>query len=187
MPLMKSLRKFRLASVTGHIIHFTPDEHVMVPPEAVQEAMAAGCVPVDADEAAKFDDAGRAKVDFAGALRKSILYLVMKTLAKENDSRKFDAGGVPKSSVIEGVTGLTIGKAEIAAAWRDYLTASAAGDDVALHPSAVNVLRVLDAESPMELAELGKEFGVEDAEMRGMSMKELRRKLLSRLGGNAAG
>lgn len=187
MPLMKSLRKFRLASVTGHIVHFTPDEHVMVPPEAVQEAMAAGCVPIDADEAAKFDDNGRAKVDFAGELRKSILYLVLKSIAKENDTRKFDAGGVPKAGVIEGVTGLTIGKAEIAAVWRDYLTISSDGGDAALHPSAANVLRVLDAESPMELSELGKEFGVEDAEMQGMSMKELRRKLLSRLGGNAAG
>lgn len=187
MPLMKSLRKFRLASVTGHIIHFTPDEHVMVPPEAVQEAMAAGCVPVDADEAAKFEDDGRAKVDFAGELRKSILYLVLKSIAKENDTRKFDAGGVPKSSVIEGITGLTVGKAEVAAAWRDYLGITAAGEDVALHPSAANVLRVLDAESPIELVELGKEFGAGEAEMQGMSMKELRRKLLSRLGGNAAG
>ena len=58
---------------------------------------------------------------------------------------------------------------------------------MALHPSAANVLRVLDAESPMELVELGKEFGAEEADMQGMSMKELRRKLLSRLGGNAAG
>lgn len=187
MPLMKSLRKFRLASVTGHIIHFTPNEHVMVPPEAVQEAMAAGCVPVDADEAAKFEDDGRAKVDFAGELRKSILYLVLKSLAKENDTRKFDAGGVPKSSVIEGITGLTVGKAEVAAAWRDYLSITAAGEDVVLHPSAANVLRVLDAESPIELVELGKEFAVAEAEMQGMSMKELRRKLLSRLGGNAVG
>lgn len=187
MPQMKSLRKFRLASTSGHIIHFNPDEPAFVPPQAVQEAMAAGCVPVDPAEAAKFDDAGRAKVDFNGDLRKSILYLVMRSLHQENDSRKFDAGGVPKATVVEGITGLNTGKAEIADAWRAFLNANSNGEDVALHSSAENVLRVLDAESPQELVELGKEFGAEESDMAGLSMKELRRKLLSRLGGNAAG
>lgn len=187
MPQMKSLRKFRLASTTGHMVMFSPDAPSYVPPECVQEAMAAGCVPVDAADAAKFDDSARAKVDFTGELRKSILYMVLSSIAKENDARKFDAGGVPKTGVVEGVTGLTVGKAEIAAAWRDYLNTTATGEEVALHDSAANVLRVLDASTSRELVDLGTEFGVLPDDMRGLTMKELRRKLLSKLGGNSGG
>lgn len=187
MPEMKSLRKFRLASTTGHVLFFTPEAPTNVPPECVQEAMAAGCVPADPADAAAFDDSARARVDFTGALRSSMLHLVLSAIAKENDTRKFDAGGVPKVGVVESATGLTIGKAEIAAAWRSYLNANATGEEVALHASAGNVLRVLDAQTPQELVELGLEFGAEDADMRGLTVKELRRKLLSKLGGNSGG
>src|SRR5690606_22283912 len=122
MPQMKSLRTFRLASTTGHVVQFIANEARDVHPDLVQEAMAHGCVLVDPADQPFYDDLARAKVDFTGDIRKSMLYLAVKSLAEENDTRKFDAGGSPKAAVVGDMLGLTIGKREVNDMFQQYLT-----------------------------------------------------------------
>lgn len=186
MPIMKSLRSFRLASTTGHVMQIKAGDN-NVHPDLVPEAMQAGLVPADAADAPVFEDLARAKVDFTGEVRKSMIFLAIKTLAEENDVQKFDGGGTPKASVVSDMLGLSVVKRELNDVYQLYLTAKASGEEYQLHPNAPNILRVLEAGSYAELFELGKEFGVTEKAMEGLSVKDTRRLVLVKLNGNAAG
>lgn len=186
MPKMKSLRKFRLASTNGNVQMIDVGDND-VHPDLVQEAMAAGMVPANAEDAPKFEDNARAKVDFTGDVRKSMIYLAVKSVAEENDVQKFDGGGSPKPAVVSDMLGLTVNKRELNDVYQIYLTLKGSGESYDLHPNAPNILRVIEAQSHAELAELAKEFGVDEKSIEGRSVKDLRRLLLVKLNGNAAG
>lgn len=187
MIKMKSLRAFRLASTTGHVKRVVVGENE-IPDDLVKDAMAAGLVPVDAKDAAYHEDKSKAKVDFTGDVRASILHLAIKSVAEENDVAKFDAGGSPKVAVINEMLGMQVSKKELNEAYQQYLTIKSDGAEFVLHPNAPNIIRVLEAESTKELMALGvEEFGVEQKALEGQSEREMRRILLVKLSGNSTG
>lgn len=186
MIKMKSLRAFRLASTTGHVKRIVVGEND-VHDDLVKDAMAAGMVPVDAKDATYHEDKSKAKVDFTGDVRASILHLALKSVAEENDMAKFDAGGSPKVAVINEMLGMQIGKKELNEGYQQYLTIKSEGGDFVLHANSPNIIRVLEAESGKELKALGEELGYDQKKLEGQSEREMRRLLLVKLSGNSTG
>lgn len=186
MPNMISLRSFRLESTKGHVLQFIAKEPKFVPEAVVSEAMAAGCVMEDATDAPFYDDLSRAKVEFVGDVRKSMIFLAVKRLMEENDHKKFDGSGTPKHEAVSEALGFDVVHSEVAELYQQYLQVVAEDLDFALHPSAPNIQRVLEAASKAELVELAVEFGVEDKKAKGLTVRDLRKLLLVKLSGVAA-
>lgn len=183
--LMLSLRTFRLASTTGNIVLFEAKVPRHVPNIIVPEAMAAGCMPVDADEIPAFENKERAKVEFQGDLRRSMVYMAVKAVMDKNDPKQFDGGHVPKHEVISASLGFDVPAKEVREIYQQYTAAAAEGRDYGLHPEAQNVLKVIEADSKAELVELAGEFGLEDKAIKGLTVKEIRKLLLVKLSGVA--
>lgn len=183
MTMMISLRTFRLASTTGHIHQFEAKVPSDVAEALVPEAMAAGCVPVDADDIPFLEDLSRAKVEFQGDVRRSMLYLAVKLIAEENNPKNFDGGGTPKTSVVTARLGFEIARQELLDVYQIYQSVKADSREYVLHPSAPNILRVLEADSKGELVELAAEFGVDADKAAGLQMRDLRKLLLVKFNG----
>lgn len=190
MPEMISLRSFRLETTTGHVLQFEANTPKNVPESCVSAAMAAGCVPVDAAAIPFHEDLQRARVEFTGDVRKSMIFLAVKAVAEKNDARQFDGGGTPKTAVIADALGIEVSRKDVASVYQQYLTVTAENREYALHPSAPNILRVIEAESKDELLELVKEFAeepdVEVKQAKGLTVKDLRKLLLVKFSGVAA-
>ncbi len=187
MPKMLSLRNFRLASITGHVALFTANEPMDVPDALVQEAMAAGCVPVNADDIPFYEDVGRAQVEFQGDIRRSTIYLAVQSVMVGNEIKNFDGGGVPKHDLISDRLGFMVSRDEVRAIYQMYTAAKVEGREFGLHPASANILRVVDAESKAELVELASElFGMDPKQSKGLQIKELRKVMLTKLNGVVA-
>lgn len=186
MPLMKSLRSFRLETTTGHVIEFAANEPIYVPDSAVPFAMQAGCVPEDAADLPFYEDTSRANVEFQGDVRKSVLYLAVQAVCKKNDSKDFDGAGTPKVAVIAAKLGYEVNQREVTDAMQLWHGANAEGVEPALHPAAANITRVLEAESKMELVELANEFDLPESKTKGLSVRDLRKLLLVKFSGVTA-
>lgn len=187
MPQMLSLRKFRLETTTGHVVLFEANTPRFVPDAAVPEAMKAGCVPAESADIPFYDDLSRAKVEFQGDIRKSMLYLAIRVIAERNDPKEFDGGGVPKHEVVSARLGFDVSRQEVLDVFQQYLQAKSEDREFGLHPQAQNILRVIEAETKAELVELAKEFGVEEKQAKGLSVRELRKFLLTKFNGIATG
>lgn len=185
MPDMKSLRTFTLATRHGHMVRFVANTTTFVPDAAVHDAMAAGCVPVNDEDAARIDDNQAIKVEFQGDLRRAVLLLVSRALANENDTKHF-SGGIPTKKAVAERAGFDAGAAEIRDAWRAYLHMKKSGEPIDTHPEAMNVLRVVEASTLDELAKLAEEFDVAEDRRKGLSARELRRLLLAKFSGISA-
>lgn len=185
MPQMISLRTFRLETRFGHVLHFQAKQPRFVPDIAVSEAMKAGCVPAEGEDAPFHEDLGRARVEFVGDVRKSMIYLAVKQIAEKNDAKQFDGGGTPKTAVVAEMLGFEINRKDLVDIYQQYLTITKEGLEYDLHPTAPNVLRVIEADSKDELVELAKDFGLEDVKAKGLSVKDLRKTLLVKLSGVA--
>lgn len=187
MPEMISLRTFRLASTTGHVILFTAKEPRFVPDEAVPEAMAAGCVPTDAADIPFHEDLRRAKVEFSGDVRKSMLFLAVKAISAKGDYKNFDAGGNPKVKPVSDMIGFEVNRQELLDIFRIFQQTTAEKTDYQLHPAAPNILKVLEAEDKAELLELAEEFGVDKDKAKGLVARDLRKLVLVKLSGVEVG
>ena len=187
MLKMISLRNVRVPSTTGHVVLFEAKVPRDVPDEIVSEAMALGCVPVDEADIPFHEDLSRAKVEFQGDVRKSMIYLAVQLLAEENNVKKFDGGGTPKTSVVADMLGYEVGRQEVLDTFRQYQTVRAEGIEYKLHPAAPNILRVLQAETKDELVGLADEFGVDEKKAKGLVVRDLRKLLLVKFSGIAAG
>lgn len=185
MPELISLRSFRLESTSGHVIQFEAKVPKYVPDAAVSEAMAAGCVPTSAAEVPFHEDLQRAKVEFTGDVRKSMIFLAVKAIAEKNDAKQFDGGGTPRTAVVSDALGFEIARKDVVDVYQQYLTVTAEDVPFALHPSAPNILRVIEAESKGELIDLADEFGVDGAKAKGLTVKDLRKLLLVKFSGVA--
>lgn len=187
MPLMISLRKFRLASTTGHVIQFKPKEPVYVPDDAVPEAMAQGCVPANEEDVPFYEDMSRARVEFQGDIRRSLIITAIERVMDRNDHRDFTGGGVPRHKVLGDLLGFEVFESEVSPLYQQYLSAKKEGVDIPLHPATDNVKRVLDASGKADLVDLAVEFGVEKKKAEGLVTKDLRRMLLVKFSGIAPG
>lgn len=186
MPKMVSLRNVRMESTKGHVINFTAKEPKFVPLDVVAEASALGCVVMDGEDPLFYEDVTRAKVEFQGDVRKSMIYLAIKSLAEKNSARDFDGSGVPKEKVVSDSLGFDVVRSEVADVFQMYMQAKGDGVDYPLHPAANNIVRVLDADSKAELVELADEFGVPADKAKGLTIKDLRKLLLAKFNGVTA-
>ncbi|HRO60510.1 MAG TPA: hypothetical protein PKZ27_02755 [Rhodocyclaceae bacterium] len=187
MPQMISLRKFRLATTKGHVILFQPKTPTFVPDDAVSEAMQNGCVPADETETPFIEDFTRSKVEFQGDVRKSLIFIAVRQVAERNNHKDFDGAAVPRANVVSELLGFEVFPQEIVDIYRQYLQAKQEGIEYPLHPSAPNVQRVIDANSKAELVELANEFGVDPEKAKGLVARDLRKLLLVKFSGIAAG
>jgi hypothetical protein len=187
MVKMVSLRTFRLASKSGNVIMFEAKEPKDVHPDAVSEAMAAGCVPVDQADANFHEDLSRAKVEFHGDVRRSVILLALQAIVGENNTKHFDGSGIPKASVVSDRVGFDVLPAELRAQFELYMTSRKESTDLALHPEAANILRVVEAASKNELLGLAEEFGTDVEKAKGLSAREIRKVLLAKFAGVALG
>jgi hypothetical protein len=183
MPYMKSLRNFRLASTSGHCPQFVAGKPTFVPDVAVSDAMQAGCVPVEADEIPHIEEIQKAKLEFSGDIRKSVIMLAIKAIIDKNDHKEFDGAGNPKDSVVGARLGLVVSQKEVVDAFRAINEAKSNQDVLDLHPQAQNVMRVVDAETKAELLELAAEFMVPEKATKGVASKDLRKMLLMKFSG----
>ena len=187
MPQMISLRTFRLATVHGHVLRFTAKEPLEVPESFVSDAMKAGCALVDPEDQPFIDDLTRSKVEFPVDVRKSIIFLAVKSVAESGNVKLFDAGGFPKKDVIEKKLGHTVANDELRDIYQQYMGIKQNGGEYPLHESAPNILKVIEAETNKELQELAVEFGVDPEKSKGLSVKDLRRLLLHKFSGTHVG
>lgn len=187
MPNMISLRSFRLETTKGHVLAFTAKEPKFVPAAVVSEAMAAGCVPADEADQPFYDDLTRARVEFVGDVRNSMLYLAVKAVIEKNDVTKdFDGSGVPKHESVSAALGFEVFQPEVTAIYQQYLQVQAENIEFPLHPAAPNIQRILEASSKAELVDLAVEFGHDEKKAKGLSARDLRKMLLVKLSGVAA-
>lgn len=103
---MVHIRKFTLHTLTGHSVGFKGhNEPVLVPAEAVQEAMKAGAAP--ASEVDLPDNAGitesreeRAAAEPTGEERRTLIKQAMRDLVGINSPDDFDANGTPRAAAV---------------------------------------------------------------------------------------
>lgn len=183
MPYMISLRTFTLATKLGHTVGFEAKKPSYVPPSVVSEALAAGCVMVDETDAPFFDDLTKAKVDFVGDMRHSLIYLAIERLAARNKPHDFDGAGNPKAGLIVDMLGFDVLPAEVVPIWQQYLSLKQDGKEYPLHPDAKKVQRVLEITRKADLVALADEIGVEAEKAEGLTSRELRKLLLVKLSG----
>lgn len=186
MPDFISLRSFRLDSTTGHVAVFEANTPRFIPDALVPAAMAAGCVPVDQKDVPFYEDTSRAKVEFVGDVRKSMVYLAVKHVVAANNPKEFDGGGTPKTAVIAGLLGYEVSRKELVDVFQQYMQLQSEGREYALHPAADNIMRVIQAGDKAELLELADEFGVPVDKAKGLQSRDLRKLLLVKLSGIAA-
>lgn len=186
MPEMISLRKFRLETTLGHVIQFESKKPKYVPDDAVADAMKHGCVPADESDTPFFEDMSRAKVEFQGDVRKSLIYLAVKQTVEKNDHRQFDGADNPKHEVLSDLLGFEVFPQEAVAMFQQYLSAKKEGIEFPLHPAAVNVQRVMECSSKTDLVDLAVEFDVPEKKAKGLVAKDLRKLLLVKFSGIGA-
>lgn len=182
MPKMVSLRNYRLATLLGDVLLFEAGVPRDVPARCVEAAMAAGCAPVDPNDAPEHDETARAPVEFQGDMRKSTIYLAIQAIVDRNRHEDF-AGAVPKHDVITEMLGYTVARDEVGKVFREFTAARAEGREFGLHPQAQNVLKVLEADTKDELKALAVEFGIPEAKVKGESSRNIRRLILTKFNG----
>lgn len=182
-----SLRNFRLETTKGYIEQFEAKVPKKIPEAILPEAMQAGIMPTDADDQPFYEDLSRAKVEFTGDIRRSMVYLAVSAIMKSNDTKDFDAGGYPKTAAVANMLGFEVARQDVIDLFQAHQQAQASGNEFALHPASANILRVLEAGNKAELVELADEFGVDKSKAQGLTVKDLRKLLLVKLDGTAVG
>lgn len=122
---MVHVRSFTLQTLTGHSVTFKgPNEPVGVPPEAVQECMAAGAGVVETDKLP--DNSGvektireKAEEEPRGIHRVEAIKVAMNAMVAENDADAFDANGNPKVPEVSRRLGFKIDRNERDAVWKE--------------------------------------------------------------------
>lgn len=117
--MMRSLRKFTLRSVTGHVIPFEKNEPRPVPAIVVSEAMEKGAVPED--EAVLEEVEEQVEVDPTGLDRENKVKEALVKIRAKNSRDDFTAGGKPKAPVVKEVAGFTVAPREIGKVWQMIL------------------------------------------------------------------
>jgi hypothetical protein len=180
MIMMESLRSFTLNTTKGHACQFTARVPRLVPKLIAQEAMTAGCAPVNKEDAPFIDDLSKSKAEFDKPLRRAILFIAMDSLTQENDTARFDGGGYPKQEVVEEITGVSTTKKEITGIYNEYRSCKANNRELPSHPEAAKVYEIVQAESKQDLLDLAIKADYPERQVAGMGSRDLRRLLLAR-------
>lgn len=184
MPEMISILNVRVASTSGDVLLFEARKPVNVPAHMVALCASKGCALLTPELADIVDNTSRQPVDFVGDIRASLLFLASKSVAERNKASDFDSSGTPKAAIVSKLVGFDAGQPEVRKIFEKYLDMTKNGTAFNVHPTAVNAMRVIEAEDRAELADLGVELlGADKAELEGMQTKDLRAFLLKKLQG----
>ena len=184
MPMMLMLQTRRIASTSGHAVQFTSKVPHFVPREMVRECLHAGAVICDeSGQIVADDDTTVKRVEFAGDLRVSLLYLLYQRLIKENKSANFTSGQVPKVEIVSRCLAFDVNAKEVKKTWQDFQTAINSGGDLKLHKDAQMVLDIIDANDNSDLQLLAAEMNVPEDETSGLTSRDLRALLLTKFDG----
>lgn len=184
MPEMISLLNLRVASTSGDVLVFKSREPVNVPAHMVALCASKGCALMTPELADIVDNTSRQPVDFVGDVRTSLLFLAAKAVAERNKASDFDSSGTPKAAIVSKRVGFDVGQPELRKVYEKFLDMQANGTAFTVHPTAVNAMRVIEAEDRADLADLGVELlGADKAELEAMQTKDLRAFLLKKLQG----
>lgn len=181
MPvLMQCARPYTLRTKAGHTIRFEPDKPVQVPDNIVAEALAVNILPVEGAALTDTDaDAPVQRTNISGVLRDALALKVIDDMVKENDPEQFDAGGRPKTNVINQAAGLDLSASERNVYWDKYRTIKSAGEDLPTHKALAPVLEIQYLSTPKDIAGYAEGVGVTDAALRGRSIRAQKQVLLN--------
>jgi hypothetical protein len=183
MTEMISLRNFRCATLTGHVIHFEAGKPKMVPDIAVPHAMGMGATPTSEVDVTMFEDRRRARAEFKGDIRHSLIALVIMDILEQNNTAEFDAAGQPKYQVLSKMLGFDVLPDEATRVFRAVITAQNTGEDLQLAKNANIVKRIIEAETKTDLLVLVPETEVTLDDANGMQVRDLRKAMLSTFAG----
>jgi hypothetical protein len=182
-----SLRNFRLASTTGHVVVFAAGEPKLIPNAILAEAMEKGCVPSDSLDVGVLErihgNSARSRVEFRGDLRESIIALFLQDFIAANNIKDFDAAGEVKHSVLSEALGFDVHHEEAQKIFRAVRSAERTGEDLVIHKDAAIVKQIIEAQNKTDLLELLPHTSLKPADVRGMQTRDLRKAMLATFAG----
>lgn len=184
-----SLRTFTLNSTKGHCVQIVAKVPTKIPRLLIPEAVAAGCILTDAKEGEDaFDGAeGGIKVGYAQDVRKSLLYIATRRIVEANDPDDFDGGGNPSVEALKAIVGFTVTKKEAQSIYRAYIEYGQQNLEYGLHEDAEKILTVTGASTKAELMELAVEYDIDVEALKGKSITDMRKFMLTKLSAIVAG
>lgn len=182
MPYMTSAAKFRLATLTGHVIQFEANKLTFVPPAAVSEAQKFNIVLADADQLKQNDlvandVTGNARVQLTGELREMLLLHTMNDIVLANDTSEFDAGGKPTVAAIEARSSIKASASERNSLWERLRDLSSEGADLPTHANLDVIRDIQNLRTKAEAKTIGESLGVD---VSGLKLSEAREELLAK-------
>lgn len=119
--LWKTLRRVRLASLSGHIVWLDPGAPAVVPRELYDVALAAGCVPIGsapdvpaAPEPVAAEPAAVAAAEEEAPLDRESLQVAIDMVMHTGNASMLTAAGAPRTSVIRDIVGFPVTAEQIA-------------------------------------------------------------------------
>lgn len=182
-----SLRNFRLASTTGHVVIFQAGEPKLIPNNILAEAMEKGCVPSDSLDTGVLErlhgNSARARVEFRGNLRESIVALFLQDFIAANNVKDFDAAGEVKHQVLSEALGFDVHHEEAQKIFRAVRAAEHTGEDLVIHKDAPVVKQIIEALNKADLLELLPHTSLKPEQVKGMQTRDLRKAMLATFAG----
>lgn len=177
---MVSPRDYTLRTLSGHVIFFPANQPVSVPDVAVSDALAVNILPVQTLQTS--EPALRGPVSLpaiSGTLRDALILSVIDVLVKENDSINFNAGGQPKLSVVNGLTGVRLSGGELTKYWDRYREIKSTNSPMPSHPQMHLVQELQAMTTRKQLVEFARDIQFPESEVtRVGSVKEAKERLL---------
>lgn len=120
LPQLVLNRNYTLVTIFGHVIRFTKDEPIAVPPAAYASAVAIGAVPADGTDPDVLDDAPKPREMISPQERGEKILAAIEMLVELNNRNDFTAAGSPSVKAVERELGFDVDRREIAAQWQVF-------------------------------------------------------------------
>ena len=182
-----SLRNFRLASTSGHVVQFAAGEPKLIPNVILAEAMEKGCVPSESLDLGVLErihgSSARSRVEFRGSLRESLIALFLQDFIAANNVKDFDAAGEVKHQILSEAIGFDVLHEESQKVFRAVRAAEHTGEDLNIHKDAPIVKQIIEAMNKTDLIELLPHTSVKLEQVKGMQTRDVRKALLASFAG----
>lgn len=183
MTKVISMRSFTLYTRKGHVVAFEGKKPKYIPNAILPEAMERGVVPVDEADIEAFDDRRKARVEFQGDLRRSVIALFIADIVDQNNARDFDAAGTPKYQELSKLAGFSVTQAEALEIFRAVEASRKSGEEPNIDPKALTVKRIIEADTNQDLLALLPETRLKHDDVSGMQTRDMRKAMLSTFSG----
>lgn len=180
MPVkMVSPRDYTLRTRTGHVIHFPANVPVHVPDVVVSEALAVNILPTSTVDTPEPSHGVVRAETITGTLRDALIFNGILQLVKENDSASFNAGGQPKLTALNALTGIRITGGELSKYWDRYREIVGTNSPFPTHPKLDLVVELQSLTTRKQLLEFANDHGIPEGDVkRHQTIKEAKEALL---------